>query len=127
MPIEIRGGDDEWKEILANGPLCIVYDAELYLDLDAVDALRNEDNLNASIEMKADELQVLGRISGNGYQQCLGECCREAGGCSGDACFCGSGSEDRVSGHGGGYVHCGYRRGHDRSCQAARRDHLHRR
>ena len=62
VPIEIRGGDDEWKEILANGPLCIVYDAELYLDLDAVEALRNEDNLNASIEMKADELQVLGRI-----------------------------------------------------------------
>ena len=48
-PIRWQQEDTEGHEILANGPMCVVYDADLLKDTDAVNSLTGDDNLNSSI------------------------------------------------------------------------------
>ena len=57
-----QDADSEGAQILDQGPLCIIYKAELLLDIDATNALSGEDNLNASVQFGEDEMQAFARV-----------------------------------------------------------------
>ena len=59
VPIAFRDDDVEANEIQKHGPLCAIYDEKLLDDHDAVQALMQEDNMNASVQMGEDEMSAL--------------------------------------------------------------------
>ena len=54
--------DEEANMIQRRGPVCAIFRKELFDDADAMHALASQDNLNASVQMDEDEMQVFGRV-----------------------------------------------------------------
>ena len=63
MPLLKWKKDDQDAEMIQkNGPLCAVFEADIWKDPDAVNALASDDNLNATVQMGEDEMQAFGRV-----------------------------------------------------------------
>lgn len=58
-----QADDTEGALILKNGPMCQIYDWQLFEDGPAMDTVGSEDNLNANVQMGEDEMQAFGRVS----------------------------------------------------------------
>ena len=61
--IRWKEDDDEGQNIRLSGPLCKIFDSKLFEDIVAMEALAQDDNLNAAIQMGEDEMQAFGRVS----------------------------------------------------------------
>ena len=61
-PIKWLETDTEGHEILEHGPVCQIFEEELFEDKDAFIALASEDNMNAGIQLGEDEMQGFGRV-----------------------------------------------------------------
>ena len=59
--IRLREGDLEGRDIMVNGPICVIYDEKLLDDYEALSSIMKDDNLNASIQMQEDEMSAFGR------------------------------------------------------------------
>ena len=62
MAIKFQTGDEEGQFILQDGPLCVVYEADLLEDAEAMGAVMTEDNLNADVQHGEEEIQAFGRV-----------------------------------------------------------------
>ena len=51
----------EWNEIVADGPLCTIYNEGLWDDEEALRWTMLGDNLNAAVQLGEDEMQAFGR------------------------------------------------------------------
>ena len=54
--IKFHETDEEAQAIAQDGPLCVLYDEELWDDMAAIEAIAGEDNLNAACQMEEDEM-----------------------------------------------------------------------
>ena len=55
-------GDTEAIEIGKHGPVCAIFEENIFEDPDAVNALCSDDNLNATVQLSEDEMQAFGRV-----------------------------------------------------------------
>ena len=62
LRIRWQEGDSEGHEIMEKGPICVVYDAKLLDDHEALSSIMSDDNLNATIQLSEDEMQAFGRV-----------------------------------------------------------------
>ena len=63
-PIRLATGDSEGAEIMKHGINAVIFEKELWEDMDAVNAIASIGNLNAKIDAAEDEMQAFGRIDG---------------------------------------------------------------
>ena len=56
VPIKWQAQDEESEAISKEGPVCVVYDDQLWGDWAAIEGLTSEDNLNSACQMEEDEM-----------------------------------------------------------------------